>query len=182
MHTRTIVVLAGMIVLLAGSTGAMALADTGIAHIRGTAPGSSITGTVLFEDRPGGLWIRAELENMDPGEHGFHIHEYGLVTNGGKDAGGHFNPRGNPHGHVLRDGIEDAHAGDLGNIRIGPDRSGTLELVVPGLSLSSGPSSVAGRAVIVHQKADDFGQPTGNAGGRIAAGTIVIGGAGSAHR
>ncbi|MBI4430987.1 MAG: superoxide dismutase family protein [Candidatus Omnitrophica bacterium] len=30
------------------------------------------------------------------------------------------------------------------------------------------------RAVILHEKEDDFGQPTGNAGGRIACGKIGL--------
>jgi Cu-Zn family superoxide dismutase len=34
--------------------------------------------------------------------------------------------------------------------------------------------TVAGRAVVVHEQEDDFSQPVGNAGGRIACGPIVI--------
>ncbi|MBI3291414.1 MAG: superoxide dismutase family protein, partial [Elusimicrobia bacterium] len=41
-------------------------------------------------------------------------------------------------------------------------------------SLSGSKYAVGGRAVIVHEKADDFGQPVGNAGGRIGCGLIVI--------
>jgi Cu-Zn family superoxide dismutase len=33
---------------------------------------------------------------------------------------------------------------------------------------------VGGRAIILHEKMDDFSQPTGNAGGRIGCGTIIV--------
>ena len=33
---------------------------------------------------------------------------------------------------------------------------------------------MSGRAVIIHEKADDFSQPAGNAGGRIACGLIGL--------
>jgi Cu-Zn family superoxide dismutase len=33
---------------------------------------------------------------------------------------------------------------------------------------------VAGRAFVLHEKADDFGQPVGNAGSRIGCGPIVL--------
>ncbi|MBI2167628.1 MAG: superoxide dismutase family protein, partial [Candidatus Omnitrophica bacterium] len=48
------------------------------------------------------------------------------------------------------------------------------EKVVPGLTLKEGEYAVAGRALILHEKEDDFGQPTGNAGGRIACGVIQL--------
>ena len=39
-----------------------------------------------------------------------------------------------------------------------------------------GPSSIIGRGLIVHEKADDLKtQPTGNAGGRVAGGVIGVG-------
>ena len=43
-----------------------------------------------------------------------------------------------------------------------------------------GPNSIVGKAVIIHQNADDFTtQPTGNAGGRLACGVIELKKAGS---
>ena len=45
-----------------------------------------------------------------------------------------------------------------------------------GANLKEGdPSSYLGRAIIVHEKQDDGGQPTGNAGGRIGCGLITEG-------
>jgi Cu-Zn family superoxide dismutase len=46
-------------------------------------------------------------------------------------------------------------------------------VVAAGANLKEGdPSSFLGRAIIVHEKADDGGQPVGNAGGRIGCGVI----------
>ena len=144
------------------------------AEIRGTTEDSKIRGTVTFIELEDDLKISAEIEGAPPGLHGFHIHEFGAVTNGGKDAGGHYNPIGTDHGMVIEDGKHHAHIGDLGNIEIGEDGKGSLERWLKGVSLSGSEFSVAGRAVILHEKIDDFGQPTGNAGGRIAAGTIIL--------
>ena len=38
----------------------------------------------------------------------------------------------------------------------------------------SGENSILGRAVIVHEKVDDWSQPVGNAGGRVACGVIGV--------
>jgi Cu-Zn family superoxide dismutase len=111
---------------------------------------------------------------MPPGKHGFHIHEFGAVTQGGKDAGGHYNPFGKPHGYVVSQGVQNVHAGDLGNIEIAEDGTGLLDLRVKDLWLTGHQINVAGRAVIVHEKEDDFGQPVGNAGARIAGGAIIL--------
>jgi len=65
------------------------------------------------------------------------------------------------------------HAGDLGNIEIGANGQGDLDVRTDLLTIKPGPNSVIGRAVIFHEKADDLAtQPTGNAGGRLACGVV----------
>lgn len=153
---------------------AAARAATAVAKISGTASGSSISGTVTFEDVKKGLKVTAKLAGLPPGEHGFHIHEFGSCEDAGKAAGSHFNPLGSPHGHLTKDGMKKAHAGDLGNVTVDGAGNAALEAVLPRESVTGGKYDVAGRAVVVHEKADDFGQPVGNAGGRIACGTIAL--------
>lgn len=141
-------------------------------ELQPTQEGSSLSGKAAFIETGEGLKISVFIAGAPPGKHGFHVHEKGDCSEAGNGAGGHFNPEGAAHGDILKDGFQQAHAGDLGNIEIGADGRGTLEKVVPGLTLKEGKYGVAGRALILHEKEDDFGQPTGNAGGRIACGVI----------
>lgn len=106
--------------------------------------------------------------------HGFHIHESGDCTAADfTSAGGHFNPTNAPHG-----GPDDAehHAGDLGNIEIGEDGTGTLDLASSMLTLDAGATnSAVGKAVILHAGQDDLEtQPTGDAGARLACGVVQL--------
>ena len=67
------------------------------------------------------------------------------------------------------------HVGDMGNIEANAKGVAKLKYVDPMMKFS-GPASIIGRGVIVHEKADDLKtQPTGNAGGRVAAGVIGVG-------
>jgi Cu-Zn family superoxide dismutase len=66
------------------------------------------------------------------------------------------------------------HIGDLGNITANANGKATVDLDDPSLSFH-GPTSIIGRGLVVHEKADDFKtQPTGNAGGRVAVGVIGV--------
>jgi len=149
-------------------------ASKGVADVKGTATGSMIAGTVQFEDSPAGLKVSAALTGVPPGQHAFHIHEFGSCADSGKAAGSHYNPMNAPHGQVLKDGMQHAHAGDLGNVTAGADGKVTLNAVIPGITLGSSAYTVGGRAVVLHEKVDDFSQPVGNAGGRIGCGPITI--------
>ena len=64
------------------------------------------------------------------------------------------------------------HPGDFGNLTVGADSTGRIELVTKDLTVGESPISVVGLSIIVHEKADDFSQPVGNAGGRIGCGLI----------
>lgn len=160
------------VLVVTGCTAASA--ETGTARIQATTEGSSVSGTATLADTPEGLTVSIQVAGVAPGQHGFHIHQYGDCAEKGNAAGGHYNPEGVQHGFLPKDGFTKAHAGDFGNIDVGPDGTGSLKLTLPGLSLSGGTYSVGGRAIILHEKTDDFGQPTGNAGGRIGCGTIVL--------
>ena len=166
------VVATGVLVLCGAS---MAQAESAKAAFKPTAESSAgLSGTATLTDTAGGLQVTVELTHVTPGQHGVHVHQYGQCSDGGNGAGGHFNPDNVTHGLLPKDGLAKAHPGDLGNIEVGPDGSGTLSVVLPGVSLSGSKYAVAGRAIIVHEKPDDFGQPTGNAGGRIACGPILV--------
>ena len=151
-----------------------AYAETGKAVLKPTAEGSSIAGSAQFTDSAEGLKVLVSISQAPPGKHGLHIHQFGSCEDGAKAAGGHYNPDNVMHGFLVTDGFSKAHAGDFGNIEVGPDGTGRLELTIPGLNLAGGKHTIGGRAVVLHEKPDDFGQPTGNAGGRIGCGTIAI--------
>lgn len=132
---------------------------------------SKLAGKATFTETPEGVRIVLAVENVKPGDHGTHIHEKGDCSAAdGSSAGGHYNPTSHPHALPAS---SPRHLGDLGNITVGKDGTGTLEIVAPGANLKDGdPNSFVGRAIIVHEKKDDGGQPVGNAGGRIGCAEI----------
>lgn len=166
------ILLVSLLMLFPGARAAQAAA--GVAQIEPTGPETAVSGIVYLEETPEGLEISAEVSNAGPGKHGFHIHENGSCEEGGKAAGGHFNPDGHEHGDLMKSGIGKTHAGDLGNIEVNEKGEGYLGGVFPGLTLTEGPYAVGGKAMILHAQEDDFGQPAGNAGGRIGCGVIEV--------
>ena len=142
------------------------------ATLKPTEQGSTIAGTATFEEMAEGLEVHVEVTGAPPGLHGIHIHRNGSCNNHGDAAGGHLNPDSVEHGNLGKDGFAKAHAGDLGNIQINADGTGILETTLPGLTVTGDRYSVTGRSLVIHETEDDFGQPTGNAGERIACGVI----------
>jgi superoxide dismutase, Cu-Zn family len=134
--------------------------------------GSKVAGKVIFTQMREGVEVNAELTGLTPGEHGFHVHEFGDCSMAdGTCAGAHFNPTGAPHG-----GPDDAqrHAGDLGNVKADASGKATYKRVDKMLALN-GPNSIIGRSIIVHAAPDDLKtQPSGNAGARVGCGVIGI--------
>ena len=131
-----------------------------------------IKGQITLEETTDGLKLQGQFVNVPPGLHGIHIHEGSSCAEAGSAAGGHFNPRQVKHGDLKAEGFENAHAGDLGNLDASADGTADWQIEIPGLALDEGDFAVSGRAMILHADPDDFGQPTGNAGGRIACGII----------
>ena len=125
--------------------------------------GSKAEGRVTFTERDGTVHVHAEISGLAPGDHGFHIHEFGVWSEDGMASGGHYNPT-----HEMHAGTDTPkrHVGDLGNITANANGNATLDLDDSSLRFR-GPTSIIGRGLVVHEKADDLKtQPTGNAGGR----------------
>ncbi len=133
--------------------------------------GSNLKGTIKLEAVSDGVRVVVDITSGPPGQHGAHIHQTAdCSAPDAKSAGDHFNPE--MHDHGLPPAAH-RHLGDLGNIELDKDGKGHLEITIPGANLNPGDKlSFLDRAIIVHEKVDNGGQPTGNAGGRIGCGAI----------
>jgi len=176
-------VLVGVLMLGAGSlalsaqappagkaaTAGAAAANKATVKLAPTANGST-RGEVTFTAEADGIHVVGSFSGLAFGEHGFHVHEKGdCSAPDATSAGGHFNPATQPH--AAREASA-RHVGDLGNLKADPYGLARVDFIDKTLALS-GANSIVGKAVIVHEKADDFTtQPTGNAGARQACGVI----------
>jgi Cu-Zn family superoxide dismutase len=139
--------------------------------------GSRVEGEAFLAQRDGRVSVAVRIFNAPPGGHAVHLHEKGdCSAPDASSAGEHWNPDGKPHGQRGGDGA--FHAGDLGNVEIGPDGTGSLNLEIEDWSLGSGgPDDPIGKAIVVHAKPDDFvTQPDGAGGQKIGCGVIESGG------
>jgi Cu-Zn family superoxide dismutase len=159
---------------------------TAKADIKPTSDASVVTGTATFTEENGEVTavinITAGFPPGDAGLHGLHIHANGScdANDGGPDgailfggaAGGHWNPLDASHGLPT---APSHHLGDMGNIQIADNGSGTLTLVSKDWTVQPGSKSIVGHAIIFHQQQDDgVSQPVGNAGARPGCGVIVL--------
>jgi superoxide dismutase, Cu-Zn family len=130
---------------------------------------SKVTGVVNFTKVGDEVQVVADIQNLAPGKHGFHIHEKGdCSAPDAASAGAHFNPTMKHHGGPA---TVDHHEGDLGNITA--DASGKAHLDWKGKLSLTGKDSIIGKSIVVHEKEDDLKtDPSGNSGSRVACGAI----------
>ena len=135
-----------------------------------------VKGTILLMQSPGTpTLIKGNITGLEPGKHGFHIHEFGDMTDGCKSMGGHYNPDGVDHGD-----LENGHVGDLENVTANSEGVANFSITARRVDLI-GDRSVIGRGLVIHEDEDDLGKggdaeslKTGNAGERLACGVIVV--------
>lgn len=135
---------------------------------------SVVSGSVTFSPTPikscsgedvCGARITGVVSGLgDSTPHGMHIHSYGDISSpDGKGTGGHYNPDEVDHALPAEGGGNSRHVGDLKNLY--PDGKGVATF---DYTLDVDLIDIAGRGIIVHAAEDDGGQPTGNAGARLA--------------
>lgn len=110
------------------------------------------------------------------GVHGFHIHQYGDISEGCASMCAHFNPYGKKHGGP---NSKERHLGDLGNIEADAYGRVRTKLVDRAIKLHGSRTNIVGRGLVIHADKDDLGLGgnaerliTGNAGKRIACAVI----------
>jgi len=170
--------MAGATLLGACAANDSATADTAMAAPGARAPLYTASGVAAGEGRivatATGLKLTVDAQGVPAGLHGIHVHTTGKCE--GPDfqtAGGHWNPTARQHGH---DNPQGAHSGDLPNITIAANGTGTLTIDLPGAKLSGegGLLDADGAALVIHATADDMKtDPSGNSGGRIACGVFA---------
>ena len=137
----------------------------------------TVKGTILLRQlqQGTGTVIVGRITGLEPGKHGFHIHEFGDLTNGCESAGGHYNPDDVNHGD-----LDNGHVGDLGNVTANTDGVADFTIIAKRIDLI-GERSVVGRSIVIHSNEDDLGKggdeeslKTGNAGERLACGVIIL--------
>lgn len=134
--------------------------------------GSGVHGTIHFVQQGSQLKITGKVVGLKPGKHGFHVHQYGDLTDleKGESAGSHYNPTGTAHGRMTD---MQRHVGDFGNLVADEQGEAVVDLTDAVASLE-GPHSILGRSLVVHAGEDQFTQPVGNAGARVAVGVIGV--------
>lgn len=175
--------LATVVLALAFVTGGTA-ALPGSSHpapkVRGVLQDSTgkEVGTVEAEPVGDGLRIIIRVHDVPGGDLGVHVHS-GPACGPGKggegfaEAGPHFDPT-NRNTHAGLNG--DGHAGDLGNISVGGDHKGKLDVVAHDLSIDPGKNNIVGKPVVLHSHSDNLTNTPANGGsdGRLACGVLAM--------
>ncbi|QJQ32467.1 superoxide dismutase family protein [Sphingomonas lacunae] len=127
------------------------------------ADGSAV-GMISVTPMAGHMHVHMRVSGFAPGTYGTHLHTTGLCEGPAfTSAGGHLNPGGAQHGRLNPAG---AHMGDLPNLVIGADGTGTLDYMAN--VTAEALFDADGTAAIIHAVADDERtDPTGNSGARI---------------
>lgn len=134
-----------------------------------TGTGKAV-GLVMVSETKYGLLFIPNLMRLQPGLHGFHVHENPDCSNNGMAAGGHFDPK--QTGKHLGPYNDNGHLGDLPALFVADDGTATLPVLAPRLKSIS---MIKNRVLMVHEGGDNYADTPvklGGGGPRMECGII----------
>jgi len=138
-----------------------------------------LIGKVTIKEHQYGVLLIPDIENLEPGLHGFHLHENPDCSPARKDgkrmaaasAGGHFDPEGTGKHRGPFD--TEGHLGDLPALFVNQQGEANQPELAPRLTFDDFDS----HALVIHQNGDNYSddpKPLGGGGSRVACGAIQI--------
>jgi Cu-Zn family superoxide dismutase len=135
-----------------------------------------IIGSITLSDSSQGLVIEPDLNSLNSGPHGMHVHQNFSCDPGEKDgeqvagleAGGHYDPSATSRHEGPRG---DGHAGDLPILEVNGAGNAFKTSLAPHLKLED----IRFHALIIHENGDNYSdqpKPLGGGGSRVACGLI----------
>uniref|UniRef100_A0A6C0DJU3 superoxide dismutase n=1 Tax=viral metagenome TaxID=1070528 RepID=A0A6C0DJU3_9ZZZZ len=138
-----------------------------------------IKGTVYFSEDLKNNCVNIDINIVGlkkTGLHGFHVHEYGDMSEQCQSMCAHFNPYNKKHGGQTS---LERHVGDLGNLITDKNGFAKYRITDSLIKLRGTKSNIIGRGLVIHEDEDDCGLgnmpdslTTGNSGKRIACAVI----------
>lgn len=136
-----------------------------------TANPTEEIGTITLQNTPNGVVAKPNITSnkfLTPGLHGLHLHINGSCAEGGKAAGGHYDPA---HTNVHLGPYAKGHLGDLPPLYANSNGSVVYPVLAPRLTLKD----MLGRSLVIHAGGDNYSDnplPLGGGGARVACGVI----------
>ncbi|MCL7929428.1 superoxide dismutase [Cu-Zn] SodC [Halomonas sp. ATCHA] len=137
---------------------------------------SESIGSVTLEQSKYGLLFTPSLGGLEPGAHGFHVHQNASCEPAENDsgkmtaalsAGGHYDPEntGTHQGPYV-----DGHLGDLPVLTVNENGDANVPVLAPRLSMEH----MSGRSLMVHAGSDTYADEPhlGGGGARVACGVV----------
>jgi len=149
----------------------LAFADLTIPLYHVTASNvGKLAGTVQVTETKYGLLLTPDLHDLQPGIHGFHIHQNPSCEQNGMAAGGHLDPEDSnkhrgPYSNL-------GHLGDLPALYVNADGSASLPVLAPRLNHLD---EIRNHSLMLHEGGDNYSDtPTklGGGGTRMVCGLI----------
>jgi Cu-Zn family superoxide dismutase len=136
-------------------------------------------GEATFEQTKDGVKVTLHIDDAPRGNKGVSVNALGDCSDpAAQSMGGHLAPDAKLHALPTEAREDQHHLGDLGNVDVGDDRRGKLEITIKRANIKLNDAmSFLGRAIVIHQQNDAgaIEQPAGDSGGALACGVIEAG-------